>query len=130
MRQPLFIRVGDGNNFRLSDSQSLHFTFETASLFYTIQTTALNIQNNRIITFILKSLAMPRIAGVTTQKDTKGNITHVTINLKKHRAAVPALQQLGLMEKDQFDIDFENGMTIEEFRQKAIEHINSLPWKE
>jgi hypothetical protein len=69
---------------------------------------------------------MPRIAGVTTQKDTKGNITHVTINLKKHRAAVPALQQLGLMEKDQFDIDFENGMTIEESRRLLHEKIDRL----
>jgi len=31
MRQPLFIRVGDGNNFRLSDSQSVHFSFKTTS---------------------------------------------------------------------------------------------------
>ena len=71
---------------------------------------------------------MARIAGVTTQKDTKGNMTHVTINLKKHKEAIPVLQQLGLIEKDQFDIDFEEGMTVEEFRRRAIEHVNSLPW--
>ena len=34
-RQPRFIWVGDGNNFRLSDSQSVHFSFETTSFFNT-----------------------------------------------------------------------------------------------
>jgi hypothetical protein len=72
---------------------------------------------------------MPRIAGVVSQKDTKGNITHVTINLKKHRAAVPTLKELGLIEKTQFEIDCENGIPLEEARRRLHEHIDSLPWK-
>ncbi|MEO7308957.1 MAG: hypothetical protein ABIX01_01055 [Chitinophagaceae bacterium] len=57
-------------------------------------------------------------------------MTHVTINLKKHKEAIPALQQLGLIEKDQFDIDFESGMTIEEFWKKVYEIADRLPWNE
>ena len=39
----------------------------------------------------IKNNTMPRMAGVTTQKDTKGNLTHVTINFKKtQRSITPA----------------------------------------
>jgi hypothetical protein len=71
---------------------------------------------------------MARIAGVTTQKDTKGNITHVTINVKKHQQAVPVLQEMGLMEKSQFDKDFERGISIEESRSRTHAYIKNLPW--
>lgn len=72
---------------------------------------------------------MPRIAGVTTQKDARGNMTHVTINLKKHKEAIPVLQQLGLIEKDQFDIDFKEGLTLDQFTEEVTAHIKSMPWK-
>ncbi len=71
---------------------------------------------------------MARIAGVTTQKDAKGNITHVTINVKKHKEAVPVLQTMGLMEKTKFDMDWENAMTVEEARAASHQHIRTL-WK-
>jgi hypothetical protein len=71
---------------------------------------------------------MARIAGVTTQKDTRGNITHVTINTKKHPEAVGKLKELGLMEKTQFEKDFENGTPIEETRIELIEFVKGL-WK-
>jgi hypothetical protein len=71
---------------------------------------------------------MARIAGVTTQKDTRGNITHVTINTKKHPEAVGKLKELGLMEKTQFEKDFENGTAIEETRIELIEFVKGL-WK-
>lgn len=32
--QPLFVRAPDGEIFHLSNSQGLHFTFETAPLFF------------------------------------------------------------------------------------------------
>ena len=35
------------------------------------------------------------------QKDTKGNLTHVTINLKKHKEVLPMLQQMSLIEKSE-----------------------------
>ena len=34
---------------------------------------------------------MPLVAVVTTQKATKGNLTHVIINLKKHKQELPLL---------------------------------------
>ena len=72
---------------------------------------------------------MIRVGGITTKKNAKGDITHVTIDVRKHGETLPVLKEMGLIEKSQFDIDFENGMTLEEFRQKAHEHVNSLPWK-
>ncbi len=67
---------------------------------------------------------MPRIAGITTQKDSKGNLTHVTINLKKHGEKLkPMLEQLGVIKKSQFDIDFENGMTVDEVFDNLKEHV-------
>jgi hypothetical protein len=71
---------------------------------------------------------MARIAGVTTQKDTRGNITHVTINTKKHPEAVGKLKELGLMEKTQFEKDFENAITLEQLREDLHKH-KSKSWK-
>ena len=35
------------------------------------------------------------------QKDTKGKLTHVTINLKKNKEVLPILQQMGVIEKSE-----------------------------
>ena len=78
---------------------------------------------------------MARIAGVTTQKDTRGKATNITINLKKHPEAVGALKELGLIEKSnlqkEIDVNPENYMTVEEFRQKGHDLIkeNWAHWK-
>ncbi len=57
---------------------------------------------------------MPRIAGVATQKNTKGEITHITIDVKKHKEFVaPMLAQLGVKEKTKFEKDWERGISIE-----------------
>jgi|688.fasta_scaffold130700_3 hypothetical protein len=69
---------------------------------------------------------MARIAGVTTKKDTRGNITHVTINAKKHPEALGKLKDLGLIEKTQFEKDYENAMTFEEFEEKILNFANDL----
>ena len=69
---------------------------------------------------------MARIAGITTQKDVKGNITHVTINVKKHKEALPVLQELGLIEKSQFDIDFENGISIDDAFAQLQNKVDTL----
>jgi hypothetical protein len=72
---------------------------------------------------------MPRIAGVTTQKNTKGEITHVTFNLKKHREAItPVMMQLGVIEEDQFEKDWKTGITVEEARQHTHKFLKSLKW--
>lgn len=53
---------------------------------------------------------MPRIAGVTTEKNAKGEITYVTINVKKHKETImPFLEQIGVVEKGKFMQEFEKG---------------------
>lgn len=72
---------------------------------------------------------MARISGVTTKKDEKGNITHIIINVKKHKQAVPLLKEMGLMEKSQFEKECEDAITIEEARKHTHDFIRDLPWK-
>lgn len=72
---------------------------------------------------------MPRIAGVKMQKDARGNVTHITIDVKKHKEAVPVLRELGLIEKTQFEKDCEGAITIEEARAHTHAFIKSFPWK-
>jgi len=72
---------------------------------------------------------MPHIAGVTTKKNIKGEITHVTINIQKHKKTItPVLLQMGVIEKTQFQKDCESGYTIEEARAMSHKHIEQL-WK-
>lgn len=72
---------------------------------------------------------MPRIAGIATQKNIKGEITHVTINIKKHKEAItPLLRQLGIIEKSQFEKDCEKAISLEEFRQRVHAGIKNLQW--
>ena len=48
---------------------------------------------------------MARIAGVVTEKNAKGEITFVTINVKKHKAAImPVLEQLGVVSRSQITV--------------------------
>ena len=68
---------------------------------------------------------MARIAGVSTTKDVKGNLDTITINLKKHKAAVPVLRELGLLEKSQFEKDWESGISLEEVHQELIDMVNT-----
>ena len=60
---------------------------------------------------------MVEIPGVMITNDAAGTPTQITIDLNQHREAIPALQDLGLLPKSQFDIDFENGHSVEQFRQ-------------
>ena len=72
---------------------------------------------------------MPRIAGVATQKNTKGEITHLTIEVKKHKDLVaPLLEQLGVKTTSKFEEDWERGITLEEFRKNLHKRTNEL-WK-
>lgn len=72
---------------------------------------------------------MPRIAGVAAQKNTKGEITHLTIDVKKHKDFVaPLLEQLSAKPKDKFEADWERGITLEEARTNLHRRIKEL-WK-
>jgi hypothetical protein len=72
---------------------------------------------------------MPRIAGVATQKNTKGEITHITIDVKKHKEFVaPMLAQLGVKENIKFEKDWEREISIEEARKRSLHFIDKM-WK-
>ncbi len=72
---------------------------------------------------------MPRIAGVATQKNTKGEITHLTIDVKKHKDIVaPLLEQLGAKANSKFEEDWKRGITLEEARKNSHDFIRKM-WK-
>lgn len=70
---------------------------------------------------------MPKIAGVATQKNAMNEITHVTINMKKHGATFnPILKEMGVIEKTQFEKDWEQSISLEDFENKVLTHVRSL----
>ena len=72
---------------------------------------------------------MPRIAGIATKKNIKGEITHVTINVEKHRAVItPMLYELGIIEKNKFQQEIDGAITLEDFRKRMHNRINKS-WK-
>lgn len=79
---------------------------------------------------VIKNYPMPRIAGVTTQKNTRGEITHVTIDVKKHKEAItPVLYKMGVLEKTKFQKEFEKGVGVEEAFDRVLKFVRTLPWK-
>ena len=73
---------------------------------------------------------MPRVAGVATHKNTKGEITHVTFNLKKHKNTIlPIMEELGVVQKSKFMQEFEKGIPLEEAKRQTLNYVRSLPWK-
>ena len=73
---------------------------------------------------------MARIAGVTTQKNEKGDITHITIYLKKHKEVIPVLTNMGIMEKSrlQQELESDEWLTVDEARALSLKHIEEA-WK-
>jgi hypothetical protein len=69
---------------------------------------------------------MARIAGVATKKNTRGEITHVTINVEKHRALItPMLYELGVIENTAFQQECEQAIPLEDFRKKMHKRVNA-----
>ena len=72
---------------------------------------------------------MARIAGIKTQKNTRGEITHVTIDVKKHQGVMLMLKELGVVSKTQFEKDCKGALTVEEARTRIKQFVKNLPWK-
>ena len=72
---------------------------------------------------------MARIAGIATTKNTRGEITHVTFNLKKHQQVMPLLVDLGVFPKTAFKKECESAISVEDARARTKEFVKSLPWK-
>jgi len=77
---------------------------------------------------------MARIVGITTQKDTKGNITKVTIDVKKHRDILtPLLEHLASKDSDAFEKEWAaaktSGSPVEEVFDRLETKIRSWEWQ-
>lgn len=79
--------------------------------------------------FVFKLFIMAQIAGIATTKNTRGEITHVTFNLKKHPQVMPFLIEIGVISKTSFENECENALSVEEARAQTIEFVKFLPWK-
>jgi hypothetical protein len=71
---------------------------------------------------------MAAIAGITTKKDLQGRLTHVTVDVRKHKQVIPMFTEIGLIPKTDFQKRYEQGVTVEEARQHSLNHIRSI-WK-
>lgn len=71
---------------------------------------------------------MAAIAGIKTKKDLKGKVTHITIDVKRHKEIIPTLNQMGLMPKTKFQKECEGAISIEEFRANVHKKLAIL-WK-
>lgn len=71
---------------------------------------------------------MATIAGVTTKKNTRGQLTHVTVDVRKHKEVIPIFNEIGLLEKTDFQKRCEQGVSVENAIQQSYSFIEKL-WK-
>ena len=77
-----------------------------------------------------KHSTMARIAGISTQKDSKGNILKVTFDLKKHGAEImPILVKIGAVEEDEFEKQWKEGIPADVFFEEWKNKIRTR-WAE
>jgi hypothetical protein len=63
------------------------------------------------------------------EKDSKGNISKVTFDLKKHgKEVMPILVKLGAVEEDAFEKEWKEGVPVEKAFDMLIENIKER-WK-
>jgi hypothetical protein len=83
-----------------------------------------------IIIFVsVKFKIMSTVSGITTKKNARGQITHVTVDVRKHKEVIPMFNEIGLMPKTKFQEQCEKGTLLEEARQELLAHVRSFPWK-
>jgi hypothetical protein len=69
------------------------------------------------------------IEGIETQTNKKGEITHLTIDVEKHRDFVaPLLDQLEQIRVSKFNQDWKRGVSVEDARKQTHEFIREM-WK-
>jgi hypothetical protein len=71
---------------------------------------------------------MAAIAGITTKKNLQGKLTHITVDVRKHKQVVSMFEDIGLIHKTDFQKRCEQGIAVEEARQHSLKHIRSI-WK-
>lgn len=73
---------------------------------------------------------MARVTGIQFEKDTIGRRTHVRIDLKKFGDKItPFLEEIGAIDDDEFQCDWQRSMTVDEFKQEMFRRIDAWPDK-
>ena len=77
---------------------------------------------------------MSKITGIATRKNTKGKITHITVDVNMlPDLAEPILEHAGLKDKLTFQDEWaeakKTGFTVEEARASTLAKVRALPWK-
>ena len=71
-----------------------------------------------------------QVSGIEIEKNKKGEDAFIRIDLKKYgKQLQPFLEEIGLIEDD-FEKEWENGLTRDELSERISAYISSLPWKE
>ena len=69
---------------------------------------------------------MAAIEGIKTKKNTRGELTHVTVAVRKHKEVIPIFNEIGLLPKTTFQIERQNGITVNELKESLLEQIDEL----
>ena len=72
---------------------------------------------------------MAATAGIKTIKNLKGQITHITVDVRKHKNVIPMFTDAGILPKTKFQLECERGTPLEEARQELLAYVRSFPWK-
>jgi hypothetical protein len=73
-----------------------------------------------------KLISMAAIAGISTKKNIKGELTHITVDVRKHKEVIPMFNEIGLLPKSDFQKRCEEGVSIEEARKQSLKFIDEL----
>ena len=69
---------------------------------------------------------MAALAGVKTIKNLRGEVTHITIDVKKHKDKMGQLTEMGLMPKSKFMEEWDAAKTIEQSKKEMLKLIDEL----
>lgn len=68
---------------------------------------------------------MQKIKGIEIEKNSEGEDTFIRIDLKKYgKQLQPFLEEIGLIDDD-FEKEWENGLTLDEAKEKSIAKLRS-----
>jgi hypothetical protein len=63
------------------------------------------------------------------KKNAQGKITHISVDVRKHKELISMFNEIGLMPKTKFQEQCEKGTPIEEAWVELIAHVRNFPWK-
>jgi hypothetical protein len=70
---------------------------------------------------------MARISGIQIEKDHRGRPAYIRISIKKHGEKLrPFLEEIGVVEEDEFDRDWKDAISGEELVERLKPRIKKL----